>query len=73
MNTNTLNLIAVVATLLATLISALIGFDWTTIVSAVVALKIVGSLNLLNLVIKTLVSSVQQLAAKDTSTTPPTK
>lgn len=50
------------AAFLATLLAALIGFDWLTFFTPVVALKIVGMLNLLSLTVKAWITTAEQMA-----------
>lgn len=62
------NILNYIAAFLATLIAGLIGFDWLTFFSAEQALKIVGGLNLLGLVVKAWIASAEQMAKRMTET-----
>lgn len=51
-----------VATFAGVMIAGLIGFDWLTFFSAEQALKIVGGLNLLGLLVKAWIATAEQMA-----------
>jgi hypothetical protein len=57
--TNGLNYLA---TFVGVLIAGLIGFDWLTFFTAEQALKIVGGLNLLGLLVKAWITTAEQMA-----------
>lgn len=50
------------ATFAGVLIAGLIGFDWLTFFSPAEALKIVGGLNLLGLMVKAWIATAEQMA-----------
>lgn len=53
-------------TFVSLVIAGLIGFDWLTFFTPEQALKIVGALNLLGLMVKAWVSSAEQMAKRMT-------